>query len=138
MRLYLEKINIFNSNIKNMLDNTYKKCTQIKETYIYTNEGIYKYDKHSLNKCIIIDKDIYKNDDILFDNSIIEFKEGYYQIPHDHKIIYLNKYIYFICKNLNIILYIDNNNNIDDLYIDTNLKYDFIKEEISSFMALFN
>lgn len=138
MRLYLEKINIFNSNIKNILDNTYKNNTHIKETYIYTHEGIYKYNKNILNKCTFIDKEIYKKDNLIFDNSIIKCKEDHYQISLHHKIVHLHKYIYNICKNMNIILYIDSDNNINDLYIDTNLNYEFIKEEISSFITLFN
>ena len=137
MRLFLENINILNPEIEKIINNKYNKSNNIKETFIYSTDGIYKYKNNYLQKCRYIDKEIIKGDKVLIDNSIIDYDEICYQIPIYHVIVNIDKDIYNMSNNINIII-LKEDNFVKDIYIESKLEYDLIKEEISSFITLIN
>ena len=138
MQIHFKNIDLKNSNIENKINNKYKKFREKKYIYIFSPDGIIRFDgtklekyyeKASQNKIDNNYKDI-----LIYDNTI--FFKQIYQIPLEHIFVDKTFIEYHLCYNTKIVIEKENDI-IENLYLDTQNNIDIIENEISSFLTLF-
>ena len=150
MKYYIPDININKINYNNIRNLNKKFNTSIKKNIFFlSDQGIFKYIddklyKHSINykqSFNTYDKFLNKYTLIASNNEFFKHKYPINNIPFNHTAIIKNTYTYKINDNSNtslIIEFINDKNDINDLYFISNLNHDdfsFI-EDISYFIDL--
>jgi DNA mismatch repair ATPase MutL len=145
------KIYIHNFSLDN-LQNLYKKLTpyhQCSESYLqlYSPDGIYIVDDHSINKLLPVDHDIFMiknyhdNYSLLVDPSFFILEKSNY-VSNDHITKKVQKHI-FVKEGTNVKLVIESHEEVfKDIYIEcpngTNIKDALVKKEIIVLLVLLN
>jgi len=125
MKVYINGVNYKNEFTE--YDITYKN------KYLYTTDGVYKYNEKDIKKIEYNDntrEKIYKGYTFLIDNSVLEYKDTIYHIPYLH--LFCEETIYK--KNIDGIYFVKVN------YFDQNDYYfevDNINDEICDKMITF-
>tara|TARA_Y100000768_G_C23844405_1_gene617745 strand:+ start:353 stop:778 length:426 start_codon:yes stop_codon:yes gene_type:complete len=140
MRIYFKNIHFPNSYIENKINEKFNKITEKKYIYIFSPDGIFRFNGDKLEK--LYEKynqnakyDINSYKDLLIDDNINVYRDTY-QIPLEHVLVDKTFTIYELCYNTKIVIEKENNRSID-LYLETGNEIDIIANEISSFLTLF-
>ena len=111
------------------------------EDLIYSTEGVFKYSNNRLKKLYINDDIVTEssldNYSIVIDNSSTRYESDYYQIPLDHIMQkrVIKRYGMGKRSNVFMIVHIDDNV-ISDIYFESELSPDLVKEDIITFLSL--
>ena len=116
-----------------------------KETLFYSDEGIFSMYKGELVKHTINDKKIiphhYDNIKVVVDNSSIQKKRAFFQLPLGYIVQRTEVIDYKLCNNSEVkLIIILDNNAIIDIYFQTKQDYTHpeVENAITTFLSLLN
>jgi len=140
MHIHFTNINFPNSYIENKINNKFKKVTENNYIYIFSPDGIFRFDGNKLEKYYEKINPSNKNitndfKDILIDDNITFFRETY-QIPLEHILVDKVFIEYQLCYNTKIVLEKEDGHLVN-LYLDTGNDIDTIENDISYLLTLF-
>lgn len=142
MKVYTEIVKKNHTNLERLEKYFYK--TQ-NETFIYSDDGIFKLENNNICKVIIKDdnieykKNYYENTTLYVDKSETKFVSMNGQIPYNHTILKMKKMHYRLFDNAVITFCVElANNNIHNYYFITKENIDncLIKKDIVTFLSL--